>query len=132
MCFIGPSALTVSITKDIESLSLIVQWDEVEDFIDTTFTLLWKNETDSISKIAIVTEKRSYTITGLILDELYTIVIAAFNMCGNGPEFITSIILSPDKTSTIPTITTNPTDVNSKCFKYVIVNNDKSVYSYIL
>ena len=107
--FTGPSALTVNITKDIENLSLVVQWDEVEDFIDTTYTLVWaNNKTNHISETVAVREKTSYTITGLTLDTVYTIVISAANGCGQGPEFTTSILFAADYTSTI----------SSKCFKY--------------
>ena len=118
-CFTGPSALTVNITKDIESLSLVVQWDAVEDFIDTIYTLVWSSESNSIPKVVHLTEPTSYTITGLTLDTVYTIAISAGNMCGQGPEYTTSILFAAGNTSTIssisPTVamttTTSTTDV---------------------
>ena len=91
----------MNITKDIESLSLVVQWDAAEDFIDTIYTVLWGNGSNPIFKVATVTEQTSYTITGLTLDTVYTITIAAANMCGDGPEYNTCILLSNDTTSTI-------------------------------
>ena len=109
----------MNITKDIESLSLVVQWDAVEDFIDTTYTLVWSSETNHILRVVPLTEWTSYTITGLTLDTVYTIAISAANMCGQGPEFITSILLAADNTSTIssisPTVTatTNPMTIVS-------------------
>ena len=103
--FTGPlSALTVNITKDIESLSLVVQWDAVEDFTDTSYTLFWSSETDIIPKVVPLTEQTSYTITGLTLDTVYTIIIQAGNKCGNGPEFTTSILFAVDNASTISSI----------------------------
>ena len=123
MYFTEPSALTVNITKDIESLSLVVQWNEVEDFTEATYTLSWTGETDHILKTVPLTEQTSYTITGLTLDTVYTIIITAANTCGNGPEFSTSVLLAADNTSTVttvsPTVTPNTTDANSKCFKYI-------------
>ena len=37
----GPPALTVNIIKNIESLSIVVQWDVVDDFLHTTYTIIW-------------------------------------------------------------------------------------------
>ena len=108
----------MNITKDIESLSLVVQWDAVEDFIDTIYTLVWSDRTDPVPKIAVVTEQTSYTITGLTLDTVYTITISAANRCGQGPEYITSAKFTENTTSPISPTATNQT--NSKCFKCMI------------
>ena len=109
-----PSALTANITKDIESSSLVVQWDAMEDFIETIYTIRWDNRTNYTPKVVTVTEQTSYTITGLTLDTVYTITVSAGNNCGNGPEFITSILLAADNTSTISSITpTVTTSTNS-------------------
>ena len=104
----------MNITKNIESLSLVVQWDAVEDFIDTIYTVLWSSETNPIPRVAVVTEQASYTITGLTLDTVYTLTISTANMCGNGLELTTSILF--DNTSTISSISltvTASTSTNS-------------------
>ena len=108
----------MNITKDIESLSLVVQWDAVEDFIDTTYTLVWSSETNSITTVASLTEQTSYTITELTLDTVYNISVSAANMCGQGPEYRTSITFNEDTTSPISPTATNQT--NSKCFECMI------------
>ena len=93
------------ITKDIESLSVVVQWDAVEDFIDTTYTFLWSSRSNPIPRVvATLRELTSYTITGLTLDTVYNIYVSATNKCGHGSEFTTSIILAAGNTSTIPSI----------------------------
>ena len=91
MIFIGPSALTVNITKRIESLSIVVQWDRVDDFLPSTYTVTWTDDRD-LHGVDTVVEQTSYTITGLTLDTVYTITVTAANMCGQGPEFRTSIL----------------------------------------
>ena len=91
----------MNITKDIENLSLVVQWDGVEDFIDTTYTVLWSSETNPIRRVVTLTEQTSYIIiTGLTLDTVYNIYVSASNMCGQGPEYITSVLLATDNIST--------------------------------
>ena len=101
----GPSVLTVNIMKNIESSSIVVQWDDaVDDFLPTTYVIMWG---DSVGQLATVREQTSYTITGLTLDTVYTITVYAANRCGRGPEFRTSISFSTDTTSTTSTI--NPT-----------------------
>ena len=37
-------------------------------------------------------EQSSYTITGLTLDRVYTIIVTASNNCGTGPEYRTSVL----------------------------------------
>ena len=112
--FTGSSALTVNITKDIESLSLDVQWDAVEDFIDTTYTLVLSSETNPIPRVVTLTEQMSYTITGLTLDTVYTITVSAVNKCGHGPEFTTSILLAADNIFTISSISPTTTAFSIK------------------
>ena len=73
----------------------------MEDFINTTYTLVWSSETNPIPRVATVTEQTSHTITGLTLDTVYTITISTGNECGQGPEFTTSIIFAAGNTSTI-------------------------------
>ena len=110
---IGPPALTVNIIKNIERSSIVVQWDAVDDFFHTTYTITWSDERD-LHGVDTVDVQTSYTITGLTLDTVYTITVTAGNRCGSGPEFRTSVSLSTDITSTTlsisPTVTasTNP------------------------
>ena len=89
--YVGPSDLTVNIMKNIENSSIVVQWDAVDDFLSTTYTIVWWDEGD-LFEVTTVTEQTSYTITGLTLDTDYTITVNAANMCiGNGAEVSTSI-----------------------------------------
>ena len=108
----GPSALTVNTMKNIESSSIVVWWDAVDDFLHTTYTIFWTNGRD-LFDIATLNEQTSYTITGLTLDTVYTITVSAANMCGGGPEFRASVSFSIDTTSsTISTISPTTTTVN--------------------
>ena len=102
----GPPALvTVSVTKNNERLSSVIQWDAVDRSLATNYTVTWTNDTDPTQSVA-TTMETSYTITGLILDTVYTITVAAVNMCGSGPEFTTSISFpTGTTTTTIPNIT---------------------------
>ena len=105
MCYIckyftGPSALTVNIIKNIESASIVVQWDAVDL---TTYTIFWTNERD-LFEVATVTEQTSYTITGLTLDTVYTITVSAANMCGDRSEFRTSISFPTGIRTTSPSL----------------------------
>ena len=97
-CFVftGPSALTVNIIINIESSSIVVQWDAVDDFLPTTYTVTWTDGRD-LFDAATVDEQTSYTITGLTLDTVYTITVSGANKCGQGPEFIASVSLSIGK-----------------------------------
>ena len=84
----GPSTLTVNITTNIESSSIVVQWDTVDDFLLTTYTITWSDDKHHHGGDT-VEEQTSYTITGLTLDTVYTIIIIIVNtanMCGDGPE----------------------------------------------
>ena len=99
----------MNITKNIESSSIVVQWDAVDDSLPTTYTITWTDDRD-LHEVDTVDEQTSYTITGLTLDTVYTITVTACNLCGCGPEFTTSVSLSTDATST--TSTTMTTTVN--------------------
>ena len=110
--FSGPPALTVNITKNTESSSIVVQWDEVDDSLTTTYTVTWTSESDLNNvQVKPLEEQLSYTITGLTLDTVYTIAVIAINRCGQGPEYSTSVSLTTDTTSssisTITAITNN-------------------------
>ena len=79
--------------KNITNSSVVVQWDAVDNFTNTTYTVTWTSGRDDI-QVATVEEQTSYTITGLTLDTVYTISVTAGNRCGSGPEFNTSISFS--------------------------------------
>ena len=83
----------MSVTKNNESLSSAVQWDAIDDSLDTNYTVTWTSETDHTQSVA-TTEQTSYTITGLTLDTVYTVTVAAVNMCGQGPEFNSNVSFS--------------------------------------
>ena len=80
----------VHFTKNIEILSIFVQWDAVNDFIDTSYTVTWTSERNYIQVTTLI-EQTSYTITGLTLDTVYTITVIAANECGTGSNFMTTI-----------------------------------------
>ena len=100
--------------KNIESSSIVVQWDAVNDSLITTYTVTWTRTGGSSPQVATLAEQTSFTITGLTLDTVYTITVTAANDCGTAPEFKTSIILSINTTFTISsinsyvTVSTNP------------------------
>ena len=111
--FTGPPPLTVNIMINVENSSIVVQWDAVDDFLLTTYTVTWINESEHNLHAATPREQTSYTITGLTLDTVYIITVAAANRCGTGPEFITSISLSADTTSTTSSISPTVTASNN-------------------
>ena len=79
--------------KGIKGPSIVVQWDEVDDSLPTTYIVVWISERDLNYynvQVKAVEEKSSYTITGLTLDTVYTISVIASNRCGQGPECSTS------------------------------------------
>ena len=80
--------MNVNIIKNTESSSIVLYWDEVNDFVHTTYTIVWGggNQTSIVEDPV-----TSYTITGLTLDTVYTITIYPANECGSGPEYTTSI-----------------------------------------
>ena len=117
--FVGPPALTVNITKNVGSSSIVVQWDAVDDSLITAYIVTWTSERDHNLQSATLIEQSSFTITGLTLDTVYTITVTAANRCGYGPEVIASISFPADTTSTTssisPTVTasTNPMAIMS-------------------
>ena len=110
--YAGPLGLTVNIMKNVTNLSIAVQLEVVNDFLPTTYTVVWTDERADY-QVATVDyyEQTSYTTTGLTLDTVYTITVTAANRCGQGPEFRNSIPFSADTTSTTssisPTVTTS-------------------------
>ena len=80
----------MNVIENATALSTVVQWDEVDDSLNTTYIVTWTSERDHITHYTI-TEQSSYTITGLTLDTVYTITVTASNRCGQGPEFMTSV-----------------------------------------
>ena len=91
-CFSVFTDPSVNITKKNER-SIVLQWDAVDDFLITTYTVTWSRVGGGL-QVATLTEQTSYTITGLTLNTVYTISVTAANMCGSGPEFFTAYILS--------------------------------------
>ena len=98
--------------KNTESLSIIVQWDEEDDPLPTTYIVTWTSERDHITHPVTLIEQSTYTITGLTLDTVYTITVTASNKCGQGPEYSTSVSLTTDASSTITNISTNTTTIS--------------------
>ena len=107
LIFTAPPALTVNITKNTESSSIVVQWDEVDDSLTTTYIVTWSSERDHIVNHFTLIEESSYAVTGLTLDTVYTITVTASNECGQGPEYRISVSLTTDATSTIFATITN-------------------------
>ena len=110
--FTGPSALTVNIVRSITNLSIVVQWDAVDDSLDTTYTVTW-NDGGDFHGGGTVQEQTSYTIAGLTLDTVYTINVAPANTCGDGPDYTTIVTFSTATTSTTisPTLTASTNTV---------------------
>ena len=101
-CYAGPPALTMNITKNTESSLIVVQWDEVDDPLPTTYIVTWASESERDPhniQFETLEEQSSYTITGLTLDTVYTITVTAYNKCGTGPQYSTSVSLTTDATS---------------------------------
>ena len=77
------------------NLSIVVQWDEVNDSLITTYIVTWtsKRDRDQINTVKVTNaiEQSSYTITGLTLDTVYNITVIATNICGTGPEYKTNV-----------------------------------------
>ena len=125
---LGPSALTVNITKKIENSSIFIQWDTVDDSLTTTYTITWTRAGGRL-QVATLIEQTSYTITGLTLDTFYSITVSAANKCGSAPEFVTGIILPSSSTTVSPTdassssIINPPTDTSSIKISAATVTN---------
>ena len=81
--FTEPSALKVTTTRNIGDLSIVVQWNEIDDFLPTTYIVTWTNGTNSIQSHTLI-EQSSYTITGLIIDTVYTVTVTTTNRCSTG------------------------------------------------
>ena len=97
---IGPSALAINSTENISNLSVVVQWDKVDDFLPTNYTITWTSD-DTNSTSHSVIEESSYTITELTLDTVYNITVTAANRCGTGPVNGTSVSIPTGTTYTI-------------------------------
>ena len=108
--FAVPSDLSVSLEENIESLSVDLQWDAVNNSPTTIYTVTWDSAESSL-EVLTLTEQTSYTITGLTLDTVYTITVTTANDCGidQGPGFRTNVILSTDTTSITATISSTVT-----------------------
>ena len=89
--FAGPSDLTVSIAENNTDLSIALQWDVMDDSFPNTYTVTWTSENATL-QLATLIEQSSHTITGLTLDTVYTITVTAVNECGQGPEYVTSVL----------------------------------------
>ena len=83
----------LNVTKIDENVSAIVQWDAVEDSLLTEYTVNWTSITIPMQS-ATVTDQSSYTITGLTLDTVYTVIVSATDKCGTSPESTASITIS--------------------------------------
>ena len=81
----GPSGISLNITKTIENSSAYLQWDTMNDTLQTTYYTLTLSITEDNSQTVNLVDQTSYTITGLALDSVYTIAIRAANTCGQGP-----------------------------------------------
>ena len=100
----------------MESSSIVVQWDEVDDSLPTTYTVTWTSEIDHIVQVKTLIEQSPYTITGLTLDTVYTITVTATNKYGGGPEYSTSVSLTTDTISTsspAASVSTNITNIGT-------------------
>ena len=87
--FTGPSALTVDATRNSEQLSVDVQWD-TDDSLITNFTVNLTSDGIDLQTATLI-NRTSYTITGLTLDTVYAITVTPANLCGQGPEFNTTV-----------------------------------------
>ena len=56
-----------------------------------TITVTWTSDGTNSIQSHILIEQSSCTITGLTLDTVYTITVIADNICGQGPEYSTSV-----------------------------------------
>ena len=102
----------MNIIKITPNLSIVVQWDAVDDFLHTTYTIALTDDRDFHGVVSLE-EQTPYTITGLTLDTVYTINVAAANTCGGGPEYTATVTFSTATTSTTisPTLTASTNTV---------------------
>ena len=113
LCTVGPPGLAVKIMESINSSSVVVQWDEVDDSLNTTYVARLSNDSSVVQTVSLI-EQSSYTITGLTLDIVYTITVTASNRCGTGPGYSTNFSLSAGITSAISaTVTASLNPVSS-------------------
>ena len=80
--------------KKVESSSMFVQWNVVDSYFDTSYTVTWTSGFP-IHSVTLI-EQSSCTITGLTPDTIYTITVTAANECGTGPAFKTNMLYSAD------------------------------------
>ena len=84
----------MNITENTESSSVVVQWDEVDNSLPITYVVTWTDERNHITQSQGLVGQSLYTITGLTLDTVYTITVAASNRCSSGPEYRSIISLT--------------------------------------
>ena len=121
----------MNITKNTESSSIVVQWDEVDDSLLTIYTVTWESERDLNNvQVKSVEEQSSYTITGLTLDTVYTITVTAINRCGAGPEYSTSVSLTTDATFTISSL--NSAGANPMTTMFTAASSSTSIATAIM
>ena len=120
ICFIGPLA----------------QWNTVTDFLTTTYTVTWTSKKDGLLHAAILTDQTSYTITGLTHETVYTITLAASNMCGSGPRFETfvyippmNIIPSASSISPTGTVSTTPMTIISTAVYTTVISFYSAIFT---
>ena len=129
-----PPALKVSIMTNIESSSIVVQWDAGKDSRTTTYVVTWFSSLRDLVNDKVV-DLKSFTINGLTLNKVYIMTAFALNDCGSGPKLTTSIILSTNTTSTTssitPTVTanTNPVTIMSTVYTTMINPSTTSTIS---
>ena len=91
--FLGPPALKVVAARNIVNLSIVLQWDVVDDSFPTTYTVTWTYWFRFHYRVVLRTlsEQSSYTITRLALDTVYTVTVTPSNRCGTGPRYRTVV-----------------------------------------
>ena len=87
ICFSGPSALHVVITRNIVALTVFVQWDVVDDSRPINYIVV---RIDNVY-IHVLVETSPYRIGRLGLNRVSHITVTAANGCGTGPEYSTSV-----------------------------------------
>ena len=75
------------------NLSVVVQWDEVDDSLPVNYTVKWTSNERSSNSMQSHTlmNKTSYTIIGLTIDTVYTVTVTAANKVCTGPEYKSNI-----------------------------------------